>query len=96
MTMIEPKDRGLYIAKPLAWTVLCALIFGGIWVGLQVQTLAEVARRVDRSDTRITALESRAAASERDAAVVATRLDVILGVVERIDARFARMEERER
>jgi pseudouridine-5'-phosphate glycosidase len=90
------EDRGITIAKPLAWTVLTALIGGGIWIGLAVQELSEVARRVDRAASRISTLESRATIAERDTAVVATRLDMILGVVERIDARFSKMEDRQK
>lgn len=92
MTMIENSERGITLAKPLAWTILTALIVGGFWIGLQVQSLEEVAVRQGRAEARLTALELRQSASERDTAVVSTRIDAILRVVERTDARVARME----
>lgn len=37
--MIENSDRGITIAKPLAWTMVTGLVLGSIWVG---QTTGEV------------------------------------------------------
>lgn len=90
--MIENSERGITLAKPLAWTILTALIIGGIWIGAQVRSLEEVVRRQERSEARLTALETRQTASEREAAVVSTRMDAILRVALRTDARVARME----
>jgi hypothetical protein len=90
--MIENSERGITLAKPLAWTILTALIVGGVWIGAQIGALEEVVRRLDRTDARVTALETRQTAAEREAAIIATRMEAILRVVERTDARVARME----
>ncbi len=34
--MIENSDRGITLNKSLAWTMLVALLTGGIWIGMQV------------------------------------------------------------
>jgi len=92
MTMIENSERGITLAKPLAWTILVALIIGGIWIGAQVRSLKEVMRRQERSEARITALETRQTASKREAAIVLTRMGAILRVALRTEARVTRME----
>jgi chaperonin cofactor prefoldin len=76
----------------VAWTVLAGVIGAGFWVGQRTSSIDEIERRQDRSEVRVTALEARQSAVERDVAVIFTRLEEILRVVNRLDARFERME----
>lgn len=39
--MIENSDRGITLNKSLAWTILTAVLAGGIWVGVQVTSARE-------------------------------------------------------
>ncbi|MFT6774025.1 MAG: hypothetical protein ACJA1L_001736 [Paracoccaceae bacterium] len=92
MTLPENSDRGFTIAKPFVWSMLSAMLVGGIWVGSLRGALEETGRRVDRTEERVSSLEVRQGAAERETAIVATRVELILRVVERTDARVARME----
>jgi DNA integrity scanning protein DisA with diadenylate cyclase activity len=92
MTGIENTERGITISKALAWTILSALLVAGIYAGVRVGALDELIRRQDRDSARLGVLEARQTAAERDVAVIATRLELILRVTERTDARVARME----
>jgi len=38
--MIENSDRGITLNKSLAWTIGSALLVGGIWIGVELTTLA--------------------------------------------------------
>jgi hypothetical protein len=53
--MIENSDRGITIAKPLAWTMVTGLILGSIWVG---QTTGQVRGQLDSVASSIDALEA--------------------------------------
>lgn len=92
MTYIENSERGITLAKPLAWSILVSLIAGVLWIGLQVGKVEEVASRLERFDARLAAVETRAAASEREAAVAAARWEEVLRLLERLDGRVARIE----
>lgn len=92
MTMIENSDRGITVAKPLAWTILVALICGGLWTGLQVGRVEEVYGRLERVDVRLAAVETRTSATERAQAVADARQEEILRLLERLDGRLARIE----
>lgn len=39
--MIENSERGITLNKNLAWTILVAVLGGGIWVGVQVTSASE-------------------------------------------------------
>lgn len=92
--MTAREDAGLVISRSLAWTILTALIAAGVWIGFQVQHLSGVAHEVRRQDGRIAALEMRVTTSERELAVTAARLGEMLRILERVDDRVARMEQR--
>jgi len=85
-------ERPFSVTMIVAWTVLAGVIGAGVWVGQRTSSLDELERRQDRSDVRVTTLEARQSAVERDVAVIFTRLEEILRVVNRMDARFERME----
>jgi len=85
-------ERPFSVSMILAWTVLAGIVGGSIWVGQRTSSLDELERRQDRSEVRVTTLEARQSAVERDVAVIFTRLEEILRVVNRMDARFERME----
>lgn len=89
-----PDPQGITVSRSLAWTMLVALIVGGSYVGTQVASLAEISRRQERHDVRIAAVELRIGSIERDAAVASSQRGTILALVEKIDARLARMEGR--
>lgn len=61
--MIENSDRGVTLNKSLAWTILTAVLAGGIWVGIEVnaarQGVEMLAQRQaeDRADIRANAAE---------------------------------------
>ncbi len=38
--MIENSDRGITLNKSLAWTIGASLVAGGLWIGVQVTSLA--------------------------------------------------------
>ena len=72
--MIENSDRGITLNKSLAWTIGVSLVAGGLWIGIQVTTLAgsiqtmssqhmDLARTVDE---RHRALETRQAEDRVD------------------------------
>ncbi|KJZ24087.1 hypothetical protein [Tritonibacter mobilis] len=103
MAMIENSDRGITLNKSLAWTVACALVGAGLWVGIQVATLrGETAGlsqtinglRVDltASEARQAALTSRVRANETALARQDERLSLILSTLNKIDNRLERME----
>lgn len=96
MTMIENSDRGLTIAKPLAWSILVALVGGGIWVGSQIGVLAEVQRQVDANRGQIAELRAIQAAAAVDGARSAEKVSAILDGVRRIEVRLDRLEQERR
>jgi hypothetical protein len=49
--MIENSDRGITLAKPLAWTILCALLGGGFWMGTQLTETREGVRVLEARQT---------------------------------------------
>lgn len=61
--MIENSDRGVTLNKSLAWTILTAVLAGGIWVGVQVTSAREgievltQRQTEDRADIRANAAE---------------------------------------
>ena len=85
-------DRPFSVSMILAWTVLAGIVAGSVWIGQRSNSLEELERRQDRSEVRVTALEARQSAVERDVAVIFTRLEEILRVVNRLDARFERID----
>ncbi len=61
--MIEQSERGITLNKTLAWTILVALIGGGIWIG---KTVSEAQTGVENLGQR--QVEDRAdIANNRDA-----------------------------
>lgn len=61
--MIENSERGITLNKSLAWTMLVAVLAGGVWIGTQVteakkgvETLTE-----RQSEDRNSIVENRAA-----------------------------------
>lgn len=78
MTMVESVDKGIAINKPLAWTMLVALVTLVFWGGqtvsdLQATTrntaaiLHEVKTSLEAANAERRALETRVMALERDA-----------------------------
>ena len=39
--MIENSERGITLNKSLAWTILVAVLSGGIWIGVQITAAKE-------------------------------------------------------
>ncbi|SDW14954.1 hypothetical protein SAMN05444336_101250 [Albimonas donghaensis] len=96
MTMIENSERGLTIAKPLAWSILVALVCGGIWVGSQIGTLAEVQRQVAENRKDIAALSGVQRLAAVENARLAEKVSAILDGVKRIETRLDRLERERR
>ena len=92
MTMIENSDRGITLAKPLAWTILVSLVAGGLWVGSQIGTLAEVQKDVAAHTLEIASLRADQRAAEIEAARDNVKLSQILATVTRLEGRFERIE----
>ena len=103
MTMIENSDRGITLNKSLAWTVACALVAAGLWVGLEVaylrseatnlsKTIEELSTDLNKSDTQQSALANRVRANENGLARQDERLSLILTTLNKIDDRLERME----
>ena len=99
---VTPDGRGFTIDKSLAYTICAGILVGGMWLGSEVvgtknvvndlrQGLASQAddRAQYRRDTdvRIRSLETDRAGDRRDLANA-------LNLLERIDARLERLEER--
>ncbi|MEC9434417.1 MAG: hypothetical protein VYD87_16055 [Pseudomonadota bacterium] len=96
MTMIENSDRGLTIAKPLAWSILVAMVCGGIWVGSQIGTLAEVQRQVAENRKDIAALGAAQRLAALEGARLTEKVSAILDGVKRIETRLDRLEQERR
>lgn len=92
MTMIENGDRGITLAKPLAWTILVAMLLGGIWVGSQIGTLTEVQRRVDGNSARLSRMEEMQSSATSVAVGQREQIAAILQGVGRIERRMDRLE----
>lgn len=61
--MIENSERGITLNKSLAWTILTALVVGGIWVGQQVgETASSVRMLSDRSTEDRRSIQANATA----------------------------------
>lgn len=56
--MIENSERGITINKSLAWTVVTAVLAGGIWIGIEINAARQgiealtVRQSEDRADIR--------------------------------------------
>ena len=72
--MIENSDRGITLAKPLAWSMLCSVVAAVWWGGstvsglsTSIQTVTNVLTSLQavniQMDVRVRALESTSAAS---------------------------------
>lgn len=96
MTIIESSERGITLSKPLAWTMLVALIGGGIWVGSQIGSLAEVRNQVARNTAEIAAIASTQRVAAVDSARSAEKMSAILDGVRRIEVRMDRLEQESR
>ena len=59
--MIENSDRGITLAKPLAWTILSGLVVAGIWIG---QTSGELQTELGAVAKSLAGLEASQALSE--------------------------------
>lgn len=60
---IETTDRGIIVAKPLAWAIFVAVVTGGVWFGTELgslkTTLEVLSDNVIDSDLEQKELESR-------------------------------------
>jgi hypothetical protein len=99
---VTPDGRGFTVDKSLAYTICVGILMGGMWLGSEVigtkRAVAELtdglrAQAEDRTayrretDLRIRSLETARAGNDE-------RLSNALDLLERIDARLERIEER--
>ena len=92
--MIENSDRGITLNKQLAWTVLSAMVLGGMWIGGTVtglqNTTANLNDAIDETRQTIVAEKQSSSALEiriRDLEVASTRQNT------RFDALTQSLEE---
>lgn len=85
--MIENSERGITLNKSLAWTILTALVVGGMWVGQQVgETASSVRTLAERGIEDRIAIQSNASAINALRSSNA-RIDEKLVSIERSSAR---------
>jgi hypothetical protein len=76
--MIENSDRGITLAKPLAWSIFIAIIGGGIWVGQQTGSVQSELVTVAGALSEIKAAQSvREERSQRDREALDVRLRAV-------------------
>lgn len=96
MTHIENSDRGITLSKPLAWTILVAVVSGAVaagnMLGTQSAQLRSLSASMDAMAVDRDELRSRVSALERDSSRDDARFDAILQGLARIDMRLDRLE----
>lgn len=87
--MIENSDRGITLNKQLAWTLACALVAGGIWVGTTITGLqaAQAALTSALEDIRSLVASDRQTAVQQDGQIE-QRVRLIENTISRQDAQF--------
>ncbi len=76
--MIENSDRGITLAKPLAWTILVGLVSAGIWVGTTSGSIrTELAALVDNVAEIQTGQSIREQRDREDRASIEARLRAV-------------------
>lgn len=87
--MIENSDRGITMNKQLAWSILLAVVGGGMWLGSTVAGLQATTSRfsMDLSESRLQ-ITADNAAEKQAAMVLETRVRTLEVSATRQDARF--------
>lgn len=76
--MIENSDRGITLAKPLAWTMLVGLLSGGVWVGGTIGSVrSELGSLVDKVSEQQAAASVRATRDDQDRQSMEARLRAV-------------------
>lgn len=81
--MIENSDRGITLNKSLAWTIMTALLAGGIWVGVQVTSARE----------GIDTLSQRQAEDRADIRANTAEISTLRSMNARVDQRLTSIEQ---
>lgn len=94
--VIENSDRGITLNKQLAWTIGCGLIGAGLYVGLQIATMAGQihagAQNLLDAKTERGELSARVRVLEIAKGRDDERFTSILGFMAKIDGRLERIE----
>lgn len=83
--MIENSDRGITLNKQLAWTILSALVVGGMWIGSTVTGLQGSTRNLSEA---ISETRSTISAERQSNSALEQRIRILENTSSRQDARF--------
>lgn len=87
--MIEQSERGITLNKSLAWTILVALIGGGIWIGTVV---TEARTGVQTANKSVEALGARQIEDRKAIAINRRDISELRSSNARIDQRLLNIE----